>query len=308
MAENRTVTGNRDDLNVDASRCLRMRFSESSCRRCIDICPHGAVTLDNGFSIDSEQCRGCLLCTAACPSGALEQNNDFSACLAQLSRVPDPVLGCIRTKERSNAALVCLGGLSAEHLLTLWHNLDGKLTLNLSLCAECVNKAMLSCLGERLTALSYNGLSGDGCHIIVAETDADLHYRDESLDRRSFFRSFRSALFQSAAVIMSTTGKQTSKQTPYGEKRLPERRELLNRITDELSLETVPCFRRQFDFQAAFNDNCKTCQACVSSCPTGALQTGTIDALPIFDRLLCTGCGLCAEFCLDGALRISATD
>src|SRR5512140_2953940 len=99
MAENGTVTSNRADLTVDASRCLRMRFSESSCRRCTDICPHGAVTLGSGLSLNPEQCRGCLLCTAVCPSGALEQNNDFSDCLAQLSRVPDPVLGCIRTKE-----------------------------------------------------------------------------------------------------------------------------------------------------------------------------------------------------------------
>ena len=307
MADTGTATG-RDALNIDSSRCLRMRFSASSCRHCTDICPHGAATLDNGLSLDSEQCRGCLLCTAVCPTGALEQKTDFSLCLTQLSRVPEPVLGCTRTREHSNAALACLGGLSEEHLLTLSHSLSGELTLNLSLCEECANKDMLPFLRKRLDALSKAGLSDGGCHIVPAESVADLRYRDESLDRRSFFKSFRKSLFMSAAAIVSSTSEQTAKQTPYGEKRLPARRELLNRIRKDLSPEVAPCALVHFDSQADFNDNCTACQACVSICPTGALQTEPIDASPIFDRLLCTGCGLCAEFCLDGALRISAID
>lgn len=308
MAEEIIVTGNRDDLVVDASRCLLMRFSESSCRHCIDICPHGAVTLDGGLSINPEQCRGCLLCTAVCPTGALEQKTDFSVCLSQLSRVQEPVLGCTRTRTGSNAALACLGGLSEEHLLTLCHSLIGKITLNLSLCADCANKAILPFLRKRQDALFKAGLSDGGCHVVPAESVADLHFRDESLDRRSFFRSFRSALFQSAVAIMATSGEQCSKRTPYGEKRLPERREVLNRIRKDFSSEMVPRIRVQFDSQADFNGNCTACQACVSICPTGAMETGTADAPPVFDQSLCTGCKLCSEFCLDEAVRISAAE
>lgn len=308
MAENRAVTGDRDDLTVDVSRCLRMRFSESSCRHCTDICPQGAVTHDNGLAIDSEQCRGCLLCTAVCPAGALEQKSDFSVCLAQLSRVPEPVLGCTRTREGSNAALACLGGLSEEHLLALCHSLAGKITLNLSLCEECANKAMLPLLRKRLDVLLAAGLSEGGCCIVPAGSVADLHHCDEALDRRSFFKSFRSALFQSAAAIISPTGDQTAKQTPYGEKRLPAKRELLNRIRKDISPELAPRILAHFDSRADFNDNCTACQACVSICPAGALTTESMDAPPIFDRLPCTGCGLCAEFCLDEAVRISAAD
>lgn len=305
MAEGGTVVGNMDDLVVDASRCLRMRFSESGCRRCIDICPHGAVSLDSGLSINPQLCRGCLLCTTVCPVGALEQSRDFSTCLEQLTKVAGPVLGCLRSKGCANATLACLGGLSDEFLVAICHTLTGTLTLNLSLCSDCANKGMIPHLRQRLAAFPRSGLSDGGCLVVPVEAVDDVRYRDESLDRRSFFKSFRSALFQSAAAIMSTSGEHSSKQTPYGEKRLPEKRVLLNRIRKDLSSEIALRICARFDSQADFNDTCTACQSCVSICPTGALQTGTIDAPPIFDRLLCTGCNLCAEFCLDGAIRIS---
>lgn len=289
---------------VDASRCLRMRFSESSCRRCADICPHGAVTLDGGLTINPNHCCGCLLCTSVCPAGALEQCNDFPACLAQLSRVPEPILGCIRTKERSNATLACLGGLSEEHLMALYHTLAGRLTLNLSLCGDCPNNPMLTRLRQRLDALSEAGLADSGCRIVIAESAQDISYRDESVDRRSFFKSFRNSLFKSAAIILSATNEQTERRTEYAGKRLPVRRELLNSTKNKLSRELVVRIRKHFDWCVSFDDTCTRCQGCVAICPTGALQTELSDMPPTFDQLLCTGCGLCREFCLDGALRV----
>lgn len=306
MADSNTVTGNRDDLVVDASRCLRMRFSESSCRRCIDICPHGAVAIDGKLSIDPEKCLGCLLCTAVCPTGALEQSSDFSACLAIVARVPEPVLGCIRTKESSNAAVACLGGLSEEHLLALCHTVAGRLTLNLSLCSDCPNSPMVAALKQRLDSISEARMSYGDCSVVTAESAQDIHYCDETVGRRSFFKSFSTSLFSSAAVILSTNNEQAERRTEYAGKRLPYRRELLNRTRDKLPEVLKIQVRKHFDSSVSFAETCTRCQGCVAICPTGALQTQAVDGLPAFEQLLCTGCGLCREFCLDEALRISS--
>ncbi|GAM09109.1 electron transport complex subunit RsxB [Geobacter sp. OR-1] len=306
MPDSSNLTGSRDDLRIDRSRCLRMRFSDSGCRRCLDICPNGAVSLDDGLSINSKQCRGCLLCTAVCPAGALEQGSDFSACLAQLSRVPEPVLGCVRTNECSHATMACLGSLSEEHLFALCHALDGRLTLNLSQCGDCPNSAMLAILAQRLNTLSASGLSDEGCCIVLAESAQDIKCRAESVDRRSFFRSFGKVLLQNAAVILSNTREQTEQRTDYTGKRLPMRRELLNRTRSRLSLELELLVRTHFDTCVSFdNSSCTGCQGCVAICPTGALMTGVMDEKPVFDYLLCTGCGLCREFCLDHAVRVT---
>ena len=298
------VAGNRDDLVIDTSRCLRMRFSESICQRCVAICPHGAVTLDDGLAIHTERCRGCLLCTAVCPVGALEQSNDFTNCLAQLSRVPEPVLGCIRTKGTANATVACLGGLSKEHLLALYHSLAGRLTINLSLCSDCPNNPMIAELKQRLEGISAAGLSGSGCRIDIAAAAQDIRYRGEAVDRRSFFKSFRTSLFTSAAVILTPTTEHTKRRTDYSRKRVPMRRALLNSTRNKLSPELAPLLHKSFDATVSFKKNCTRCQGCVAICPTGALITEQPDLVPTFDYLHCTGCGLCQEFCQDQALEI----
>lgn len=306
MADSRTAAGGSgDDLLVDASRCLRMRYSESGCRSCADICPHGAVNFKGGLAINRDLCRGCMLCTAACPSGALEQNGDFSACMAQLSRVPEPVLGCSRTKEHSNAALACLGGLSGEHLLALCHSLAGALTLNLTDCGDCPNSPMVFHLRRRCADLSGGGLLEGGGRIILAESTQDIHFRDESVDRRGFFKSLRSSLFQGAAVILSTGSEQPELRREYGGKRVPVRRGLLNRTLGRLSPELDTLVRAHYCHQVVFSDNCTSCQGCVAICPTGALLTDSPDDPPRFDRQRCTGCGLCMEFCLDAAVKLA---
>lgn len=305
MADNKTHTGSRDDLAVDASRCLKMRYSESCCRRCVDICPHTAVSLDGFLVIDPNHCRGCLLCTAVCPAGALEQSSDFSNILVQLSRVPEPVIGCIRTKESSNAAMSCLGGLSAEHLLALCHTLSGKLTINMTVCGDCPNCAMVPQLHKRIEVLSEEGLLEGSCRIVPAESVQNINFHDESIGRRSFFSSFRKSLFQSAAVILSANDELIERRSEYAEKRVPVRRTLLNMIRISCSPELEVRMQKRFDTCITFDESCTKCHGCVSVCPTGSLQTEQVDTPPVFDQSLCSGCGLCSEFCLDSAVMIS---
>jgi len=49
-------------------------FSDNctGCGSCVDICPVGALTINNGkSSLDKSKCIGCASCIAVCPSGAL---------------------------------------------------------------------------------------------------------------------------------------------------------------------------------------------------------------------------------------------
>lgn len=291
------IAGNRDDLCLDRSRCLRVRFNGSDCSHCQAVCPTAAIALEQGLKLDSERCTGCLLCTSVCPTGALELSADFLACVAQLSKVPEPVLGCCRTKEQANGWLACLGGLSDEHLLYLTHHLSGTLILNLSRCTECPNNSMLPFLQVRLATIT----AGGSCIIKAVDTAEAVRHRDENVDRRSFFKSFRSSLFQTAAVVMTAGAQETERRSDYTAKRVPARRELLKRIEKKVDQAKRNDLENRFSGRVIFAETCSACQACAAVCPTGALRKNHEhpDNAPIFTATDCTSCGLCVEFCQD---------
>ena len=303
-AKKQVPVGSRDDLQVDPSRCLRTRFSESVCNHCQAICPAAALSLEDGLVINQEQCSGCLLCTTVCPSGALEQQADFQAIILQLRKVPKPVLGCCCSKEQAHAWLPCLGGLAEEHLLTLSQRLSGALTLNLIHCDDCPNSAILPLLKERLQRMTASGLTAGGCNLVTATSQVELQYQPETVDRRSFFASFRNSLFQAAADVMQTSAKPVERSSSYGDKRLPKRRELLNQTISQLHADQKERISRPFTHQITFSSDCSACQGCVAICPTGALISNGQEEHPAFLQDRCTGCGLCVEFCLDQAIRV----
>jgi heterodisulfide reductase subunit A len=50
----------------------------SACRNCVEVCPFGAIELQDGrfgiaAHVNPAQCKGCGCCVAACPSGAMQQ-------------------------------------------------------------------------------------------------------------------------------------------------------------------------------------------------------------------------------------------
>ncbi|MGE5576629.1 MAG: 4Fe-4S dicluster domain-containing protein [Syntrophothermus sp.] len=59
-------------LGVRWDRCLRGRYKNASCARCVQDCPIGAIRLENGREpgvVDHKLCYGCGLCEVSCPQG-----------------------------------------------------------------------------------------------------------------------------------------------------------------------------------------------------------------------------------------------
>ena len=68
--------------DVVAARCVAGRYRASTCRRCQDVCPADAITLDPSLAVDPEVCVSCGVCAAVCRTGAL----DFGERRASLRR------------------------------------------------------------------------------------------------------------------------------------------------------------------------------------------------------------------------------
>lgn len=306
IPETAEQTGCREDLSLDRSRCLRVRFSGSSCSRCVNICPHGAIDLSGGLSIDSGRCRGCLLCTAVCPVGALEQCADFSVSLSSLARVSDPTVGCARSQAAVNLRVPCLGGLAIEHLLALLQSPARSITLARDACDNCPNRSMIPHLQARLDMLAHVGLSLVTERIRLAATTSEISCQEESVSRRSFFSSLRRGLLKSAQEVIAPTTAETERHSRYGEKRVPARQQLLTVIRSAADSTLITRIDALSAATISFGPTCSCCQGCVAICPTGALVTAEMDRVPAADPQQCTVCGLCVEFCIDRGVKVVA--
>jgi Ni,Fe-hydrogenase III small subunit/ferredoxin len=56
---------------VDGSKC------PDGCRHCVEACPTGAISTDNGLSLDLGKCLFCTACAEACPENAIAYTQDF---------------------------------------------------------------------------------------------------------------------------------------------------------------------------------------------------------------------------------------
>lgn len=294
---------------IDPSRCLRMRYSGSGCEKCAVVCPRSAIRLEETLGVQGERCVGCLTCTTFCPSGALEAEADFGRLTSGLAGHPFPVLvvACGKKSSTSHLELPCLGMLSAEHLVALYAKGNAVVHLDASACEGCEAGAMLPHLEARLRKTeeeAHPSLSG---RIRLVRDAKELDFRREILDRRGFFQSFRRMAFQGMTTALASPAAER-KTMPYREKHLPTRRAILLAALASFPSETAQWTGKAFSFSVTFGKSCDGCLGCVATCPTGALSESRVDgpepSSPRFDPERCTGCGLCAEFCLSDAIRV----
>jgi ferredoxin len=103
-------------LAVNAAMCTRVRHRLSTCTRCADACPAGALSWEDGLQVDWEACTGCGICAAVCPSGALEAQSPSNAgLLLQVQQIVQERAAAKRdTQEQPWVAFACPHRLEAS--------------------------------------------------------------------------------------------------------------------------------------------------------------------------------------------------
>jgi ferredoxin len=200
----------------------------------------------------------------------------------------------------------CLGMLSAEHLVALsaW----GKPPcIDASACNGCDAGGMYQHLAARLRKTEEESGLPLGNRIRLIPDAKEIDFRQESLDRRGFFRSFRRLAVQGMTAALLRPSPER-KAMSYMDKYLPTRRAMLLAALASLPPETAQGVRDAFSFSIVFGTSCDGCLGCARVCPSAALSDsgtcGSEPSIPRFDPERCMGCGLCAEFCLSEAIRM----
>ncbi len=296
--------------------CAHSRSRIIGCRRCLDLCPAGAISAGGDHvAIDPNICGGCGHCAAACPTGAASYAVPTTDIVMRRLREmltayraaggSDPIL-LIHDGEHGrgliDAAARFCDGLPAD-VLPLEVNEIGQIGLEAIAAAFAFGAVSLHLLTRAKprhdttgidqtvrTAGTLLGALGFGSGM-VAQLATD--------DPEALITRLRAA----------GRGRATAKPgsfLPIGGKRDVLRLALreLHRAAP-LPVDIVPLPQGSvFGRVTVATDGCTLCLSCVTSCPTGALGAETDRPTLKFDESLCVQCGLCQGTCPEKVIAL----
>ena len=297
--------------------CAHSRSNIVGCRRCLDLCPTGAIA-PNGdhVAIDAQICAGCGQCAAACPTGAAGYALPPADALLRKLRVllatfleaggAQPVL-LFHDADHGRSLITALArygdGLPANVLPVEVNEITqlgleafagafayGATAVRLLLRAKPRHDVSglykTIAFGQTIVA----GLGFDGPRIASIETD-DPDVLGQTL------RSINAVGAVSKPATFVAAGK---------------KREVLQLALRELhAAAPVPVDVIALPEGAPFGkvevtvDGCTLCLSCVSACPTGALSDDPERPMLRFTEDACVQCGLCRATCPEKVITLA---
>jgi ferredoxin len=295
-------------VSFTAELCAHSRSRITGCRRCLDLCPTGAIApAGDHVAIDAAICAGCGQCAAACPTGAAGYALPPADALLRKLRA---LLGAYREagglrpvlllhdEEHGGALIDALArhgdGLPA-HVLPFAVNEATQIGLEAIAASFAYGAAAIRvlvrarprhdlaglhatiALGEAVLA----GLGLAGARLATIETDDPLALGEALRAIEPLAPVDRPASFEAIGT----------------------RRDVLRFALGELH-RAAPKPAEVIALPAgaplgavAVGDGCTLCLACVSACPTGALSDDPDRPTLRFSEEACVQCGLCKATC-----------
>ena len=316
----RDLTGSFDKpryVDFTAELCAHSRSNIVGCRRCLDLCPTGAIVPDGDHvAIDAHICAGCGQCAAACPTGAAAYAMPPSDALLRKLRT---LLSTYREAGGQRAVLLLHDGEHGGGMIdALARHGDGLpanvIPLEVNEITQVGIEAIAAAIAygaaavrlllrakprhdvaglRRTLALAepiLAGLGFTGARAATIETD----------DPDALGEALRAIEPMDGAAKPATFA-------AVGEKRdvvrlsLRELHGVAPAPVDVIALPSGAPFGK-VDLKV---EGCTLCLSCVSACPTGALSDDPERPMLRFAQDACVQCGLCQATCPEKVISLT---
>ena len=303
-------------IAFDPQLCVHSRSKIKGCRRCLDLCPAGAIApAGDHVIIDPHICAGCGQCAAICPTGAAAYAMPPADALMRKLRAMlmtyreaggDGAVVLVHDEPHGTPlidALARFGDGLPAHVLPFAVNEATQVGLETIAATFAYGaSAMRFLLRDRprhdVTGLERSitlgnvilGGLGFGDHQIATVNTDDPEVLSEVLR---------------AVPPMPATPRPAS-FVPVGDKRSVLRltlRELHAAAPAPATRVALPAYA-PFGSVELDRDACTLCLSCVSACPTGALRDDPERPMLRFVEDACVQCGLCKATCPEDAISL----
>lgn len=299
-------------VTVVRDRCIAVRNRNASCRRCVDACTFGAVTVSpNEIAVSPSACVGCGACVGACPTEALSLAESDAQSVRERGAASieanDGIaaVACARIASKRQAAperfaeLPCLAAVDETLLITLAAAGAAQIDLIDGNCATCKHQ---SCMVASFDVLedAERALALHGCATRLERmTGFPAEMRGEEAGES--YGSTRRGFFTEAAGAARETVRTTAKATIENELGYAVSEQSIGarlRVTESGTMPQLDMPRHEAVLNALDR--------------LGIPEQGTLDsrlfATVSIDASKCNACGMCAVFCPTGALVRNASD
>jgi len=302
-------------VRYDAGICAHSRSRVTGCTRCLDVCPASAIAPDgDGVAIDPFVCGGCGGCNSVCPTGAASYTMPAQGILLERLRT---LLTTYFKAGGESPALLVHDTRHGEDMISLIAR-HGR-GLPARVIPFAVNETTQVGFDFMASALAY------GAERILLLVPP--HRRDE-LDGLAGQVGLTEALtaglgFGGGRLAVITDGDPDAVERqlwdlppqssidpgtyiPMGSKRtvtwlaLTHLHKVAPAPIDEIALpQGAPFGAVDIDVEG-----CTLCLACVSACPTGAMQDNPEKPQLRFQEDACIQCGLCRNTCPEKVITL----
>jgi ferredoxin len=293
--------------------------ARDSCQQCVRACPHGALTISDGFvHLDKSTCTGCGICVTACPHEAVDLPGSSPA---QLSAQVSALLGLVDSRAQPFGILFHCRH-SAQTMERLVQDRALSMAPNwLPVQLPCVGMAtaswLLAPIGLGAAVVGVLPCHSNGCpsdksarvqeHVTVAQ---QLFWLLGETDERVMTLSTDGAgLAAALQELPALEPLQSTARLPDNPLSHGSRSSVLLSLAGNCEADSLPTLDHP---AAAFgvvevNDGCTLCGVCAAACPTQALlleESSTTSTLT-FDSTACVGCEQCLPACPeDGVINV----
>lgn len=303
-------------ITFSENLCAHSRSKIVGCRRCLDLCPTGAIApAGDHVAIDAQVCAGCGQCAAACPTGAAAYALPPADALMRKLRImllayreaggEHPIV-MLHDEDHGADLIDALArhgdGLPAN-VLPLAVNETTQMGLEIPAAAFAFGASGLCVL---LRAKPKHDIAGLRSTIALAEPIlAGLGFGTDRLgtietdDPDHLGAALR-------AIALRASAPRPASFAPVGGKREVLRtalRALHDAAPAPVDVIALPA-GAPFGTVEVNVEGCTLCLSCVSACPTGALRDDPEQPTLRFAEDACVQCGLCKATCPEKVITL----